>query len=863
MKKQIKIILLTALTAAMLLPTRASAEPAEVKKVDGITALRVSTAAELKEKYLTETYEVEKETNVISSGTCGKNIAWTLEKSGILTLSGTGEMYNYGLIGGYVSHSPWEGTKAAVREVLVQEGITSIGNEAFANCSSIRCIQLPLGIVNIGEKAFYQCTRLEEIVVPCSVKGIGKEAFSECKSLTSAKLSDGLESIGCKAFMNCEKLISITIPSSIKQLDDYALYCISDVYFDGYGLDWLQVVGKNNVVYTTTNVHFKDNLYGKGSCGTNVTWELAEDGILTISGNGPMANYSVNTPWGEIRDKIRKVIIKDGVTSIGNSAFELCQGLTTIELPASIVSLGHSAFERCKNLENIEIPSSVKTMGQSSFSGCERLASIVIPENVTAIASSTFYGCTNLSNVVIPNSMTDIGDSAFRKCDKIEQITIPKNVNSIGQYAFSECSALKNVVLPGGIRSIGSNAFEKCTSLSSILLPGSIISLGSWLFSGCVYMTDAVIEEGIINIEDHMFDGCSSLSDVIIPDSLKRIGTAAFYNCNSLTSVSIPSSVCKVEYHAFYECDNLCDIYYGGNATDWLSATDSDVVFPQNTTIHYKDEILGKGNCGANIEWLLSADGVLTISGVGAMYDYSYGEDLPSWYKLSGRIYKVVINLGVSNIGSNMFENCKNLKSIMIPSSVTSIGYDAFFGCVSLSDVYYGGDEGSWATISITKVGNQPLENVYVWFASCGEGSIIPANATMVVKDENGNTCEVPIIGGKYSFALLPYGSYTIQVEKSGYIPNEIVWIYTDTNWPPDITLVKRGNINGTGSGVSEIDASDMQCLYTYLTSNKREGKFKDDPIYFAAVADVNGDGHVDVYDLQMLYEAISGINSL
>ena len=186
-----------------------------------------------------------------------------------------------------------------------------------------------------------------------------------------------------------------------------------------------------------------------GSCGSNVTYTYVEStGTLTISGTGAMTNYnSFNRPWYNYRSSIKKVVINNGVTSIGGEAFSDCEGLTSVTIPNSVTSIGKSAFNGCTGLTSITIPNSVTSIGSSAFSNCTGLTNITIPNSVTSIGEYAFQQCTGLTSVTIPNSVTSIGTGAFSGCEGLTSITIPNSVTSIGSYAFFYCTGLTSMTV--------------------------------------------------------------------------------------------------------------------------------------------------------------------------------------------------------------------------------------------------------------------------------------------------------------------------------------------------------------------------------------------------------------------------------
>ncbi len=206
-----------------------------------------------------------------------------------------------------------------------------------------------------------------------------------------------------------------------------------------------------------------------GTCGDNVTWSLADDGVLTISGTGNMNNFgSYNQPWNPSMNAITKVVIENGVTSIGNSAFNGCSNLISVTIPEGVTSIGNSAFNGCRKLASVELPNSLTTIDYSAFNSCSSLTSVTIPAKVTTINNNVFYNCTSLTSVTIPASVTRIGSSAFSGCSSLTSVTIPESVKTINSNVFKDCTSLASVTIPASVTSIGNYAFSGCNGLTTV-----------------------------------------------------------------------------------------------------------------------------------------------------------------------------------------------------------------------------------------------------------------------------------------------------------------------------------------------------------------------------------------------------------
>ena len=228
-----------------------------------------------------------------------------------------------------------------------------------------------------------------------------------------------------------------------------------------------------------------------GAQGDNVKWSLDSDGVLTISGKGEMVDYygSLEPPWDNYSGKIKKGIIKNGVTYIGQYALSYNGTLTSVTIPKSVTSIGNYAFTNSNSLTSVTIPSNVTSIGGGAFWDCSSLKSVTIPDSVTSIGFSAFEYCTSLTAVKIPNSVTSIENKTFCGCKSLASVTIPKSVTRIGDYAFEFCNNLTSVTIPNSVTSLGEGAFSWCDSLITV----KILNPNCELASNAFYRTSTTI----------------------------------------------------------------------------------------------------------------------------------------------------------------------------------------------------------------------------------------------------------------------------------------------------------------------------------------------------------------------------------
>ena len=634
---------------------------------------------------------------VVASGWCGDNLSWTLDDAGTLTISGTGEMWDF---------CPEYGTAGFE--------ISDDSYYCIFRFYEIKTVEITKGVASIGEFAFYDCGDLRNVMISNSVTSIGEWAFRDCSSLASVTIPVSVTSIKRGAFSICEKL--------------------ADVYYAGLKQEWdnISIEEENDDLTDAAIYYAKSPVIESGTCGEHLTWMLDDAGNLTISGTGEMWDFcpaygtagyesSDDSYYCIFRDyEIKTVKITKGVTSIGKYAFYECIYLQNVTNARNVKSIGNYAFEYCSSLTSVTISDSVTSIGNSAFFGCSRLTSVTIPNSVTSIGECAFIRCRSLTSVTIPDSVTSIGGHAFCDCSSLESVTISGSVASIDEYVFKDCTSLTSVTIPESVTSIGSNAFYDCSSLMSVTIPDSVTSIGAEAFKYCSALktvtipnsvtsigaetfqncglTSVIIPDSVMEIGFNAFENCISLTSVTIPDSVTSIKSGTFQNCISLTSVTVPNSVWVIGDHAFCACSSLESVTIPDSVTnikDWAfcnCTSLASVTIPDSVTsiggsvfsncrslesVTIPDSVTSIGLCVFNECYKLKSvnipDSVMDIGG----YAFKYCTSLTS----------VTIPNSVTSIEAGTFQYCRSLESVTISDSVTSIGNSAFLGCSSLTSV--------------------------------------------------------------------------------------------------------------------------------------------------------------------------------
>ena len=382
---------------------------------------------------------------------------------------------------------------------IIPDSVTSIGDDAFYDCKSLKSVTIPDSVTSIGDSAFSYCESLQSVTIPDSVTSIGDSAFSYCESLQSVTIPNSVTSIGDRAFERCKSLQSVTIPDSV-----------------------INIKGNPFVDCPARIINHSKHF-------------TILEGNLYTSDKQILISYLL---------KEVSFIIPDSVTSIGDSAFWGCSSLQSVTIPDSITSIGNWAFSGCSSLQSVTIPDSVTSIGNWAFELCKSLQSVTIPDSVTSIGDSAFWGCSSLQSVTIPDSITSIGNWAFSGCSSLQSVTIPDSVTSIGNWAFELCKSLQSVTIPDSVTSIGDSAFWGCSSLQSVTIPDSVTSIDNCAFGRCSSLQSVTIPDSVTSIGNYAFYGCSSLQSVTIPDSVTSIGKGAFSSCKSLLALFISRQAC-------------------------------------------------------------------------------------------------------------------------------------------------------------------------------------------------------------------------------------------------------------------------------------------------------------------------------
>ncbi len=665
----------------------------------------------------------------LASGTCGDNLTWVLASDGTLTISGTGAMYDYAYSTKSSSDTrPWKKYSSKVTAVVIEDGVTYVGTDAFHTFTSITSVTMADSVTSLGEYAFYNCWNITNLQLSEELTAISNYAFGRCIYLVSVTIPESVTSIGNYAFYECDDLAEITLPSGLISIGDYAFQ---------------ECRALRSILLPS----------GLEELGAGV---FKQTGITSIT----IPDSITEIPdYAFYLSSLTSITMPDTVTSIGDYAFSYTQ-LTEITLPPLLTSLGASAFASCTSLTtSIEIPEGVTSIGDRAFYGCTYLASITLSYDVTTIGSSAFYKCTALTEITIPYGVTSIGSSAFYGCTGLTEITVPDSVTCIGDNAFLGCTSLQKLTM-GNVTSLGEEIVSStCTNLLDVYYGGTmenwlasnsdeqtyrihcsdgvIEAVGSfWSFDGDGTLTisglstfnysttwykdywdkedvvTVIIESGV-EVGYNAFDSeYTNLKNLVLRDGVTKVSGSAFVDGNDLETVTIEGNLTSA---SFSECANLKLATFADGVTKVPSGIFSECT--NLTTVSLADSITTIGD-GAfygctNLENVELPESLVSYGGSAfAGCEKITSIVLPETVTVSGDLsFQECVSLenievygDCASLGRYFVQDCSSLKTLTLPATVTSMGSEAFGSCDSLTDVFYGGSIYVWNTM---------LENSY------------------------------------------------------------------------------------------------------------------------------------------------------
>ena len=742
-----------------------------------------------------------------------------------------------------------------------QYNVTSIGDDAFYNCTSLTSITIPNSVTSIGESAFSSCSSLCSFIIPKGVNSIESSTFYECSSLNSITLHENIDSIkGKYTFYNCTNLHKIINYSNLSLSIGSSEYGYIAFYAKSI-INTNEVINIGNFQFLTSDsIHYLVNYIG-------------QDSVIILPNNYNGENYSIGKCAFRDCSTISSITIPNKVTAIENHAFDNCISLKNVifEDGENSLTLGYNHYDddNISNdagqglffdcpLESIYIgrnliyPRSENNVdyngddfryGYSPFCDKDKLTSVSFGkcDSIISIKNSMFRGCSKITNITLPNSIINIGFRAFYGCSELKNITIPDSVTNIDHYAFYGCSSFTNITIPNSVTNIGDYAFNGCLNLRLVVIGTGVLSIGYkqtypikviWLpntppigrsnFSGSInYVSNDqyYFSVGPTSYPRYVYPHLSSMFEVngirYVPVSPAE-RTCDIIDCtidSTTTQITIDSNVVyngiemavnKITPYAFYDNDYILG------------------------TIHIKN----KGNIGASSFYNCNNIENVIISNLGDIEVNAFANCtnlrtaiISNQGNLESKAFMGCSNLervDISNkgyIGTNAFNDCTNLKTATI-SNQGNIESEAFMGCPNLEqvDISNKGYIGTKAFSDCINLKNANINNIYPQYT---EGVYTFFDGWTATKNQKTKTYSFTAEeGATLAFQCYidtydedryqdTYSSMTVRLngqeiaDYNAYTSSQSEYTYNKPIAPGEYTLEFRGSFSQYGNGPS------------------------------------------------------------
>ncbi|MDE6534584.1 MAG: leucine-rich repeat domain-containing protein, partial [Muribaculaceae bacterium] len=613
----------------------------------------------------------------------------------------------------------------------------SYAHHLFLNGEEVEGLVIPNSLTKIGNYTFYGCSSLTSVEIPNSVTSIGNDVFNGCSGLTSVKIGNSVTTIGDHAFSGCIGLTSVDIPNSVTSIGNYA-------FGDCSGLTNIIIEDGETPLSLGYNV---DRSYADGQ-------GLFYDCPIETLYLGRDLSYQIDQRYGYSPfygiKSLKEVTIGNSVSRIGPYAFQNCSGLKSVHISdmaawcnikfsnkySNPLAYAHHLFLNGEEVIDLVIPNSVTSIGNYAFEGCNGLYSVFIPYSVTSIGDYAFYACQSISEVIIEDGEislklgynnyvdTGTGEGLFYDCplktlyigrnlsykahyqygyspfvrryiSYLKDVTIGSSVTSVGAYAFRNCSLSSLTIKDGSeILNFDRDSFEGC-SIQSLYLGRNVSP--SQCFSGNSTLTSLAFGNFIKSIEDGAFKNCSGLASVVLPMGLTSVNESAFENCSALTSVTIPGGVRYIRSGAFKGCSSLESV----NMINPIPAVIEEDSFdfqgtlnvPAESKMYYwihplwsKFPELEAWNVGSDVDFaensvtyhITSEENATVEITAATLMARSVGDlTIPEAIRFNDKMYTV------TGIANNAFRDMM-FESVELPQTIAYVGLNAFSGCTAL-----------------------------------------------------------------------------------------------------------------------------------------------------------------------------------
>ena len=568
-------------------------------------------------------------------------------------------------------------------KVTLPNTIKVIREEAFSGCTKLNSINLPNSIESIEKGAFKNCSSLYSVVIPENVKVINESTFSGCSSLDEIIVHSQITEIKSYAFSDTG-IESLIVPDTVLTLGEgifYSCTSLKEASLPSH-LDYIpaSTFAKCKALKQVSfNQALVDRLEEASFLGCNVLRNLSLENIVKIEKDALLGctlltekfdgiyycqNWIVNIDNDQVLDRI---VIMDNVKGIADGALD--GGLMTdLVLPDGLILIGDGAISNLPNLKSIEIGKGLEKIGTKFLYNCKSLETIIVNEenlNFKSIDNCLYTfdqkklikfntGSLQESYTVLDGAL-EIEKYAFA-FSNLKEIILPDGILNILEGCFENCNSLLQIVIPESASMLGGKLFYGCKSLESVVIPSNITEIGYSMFVGCQSLKNVEIKGNITKIDSFAFENCTSLSQIVIPETTEHIGTCAFRGCTALKQIFIPKNVTKIDEYAFMNTKSLEEITVDSENANYVS--NDGVLFTKdlNSLVQYP--------CKKSLTEYKIPDSVKVICGG----SFAGNEMLSS----------ITLGINTEKIESRAFSYCKEIKNIVIPSSVIYVGANAF-----------------------------------------------------------------------------------------------------------------------------------------------------------------------------------------
>lgn len=622
-----------------------------------------------------------------ASGICGAdggdNLTWTFTCDSVLTISGSGAMADYN----GSSYVPWHDYQASIRTAVIGSGVTNLSSSAFENCTALVSVDIPEGITSLGMYTFGDCSSLKTIDLPSTMTSLGSYCFANCWAV---------DSIICRAttppaangstLSGLNYMISIYVPAGTVEAYRSA---------DGWSgfTDYRELPCDTPIAF--------------GTCGVedNLTWEISCDSIFTLTGTGAMKDGD-DDKWYSQRMAIKKVVIGDGITNLVSYAFRQAENIQEVIIGEGVTKIGNSAFWGCSGIRNFQFPSTLDTLEDQAFRSCAYIKSIILPASVKYIGTWAFAYCyIDIGSIVCHAATPPIcGNEAFYEIRTSTPLHVPARSVSAYQAAdvwnsFTNIIALPECVVDSGeCGAQGDNVTWTltCDSIMFIRGTGAMASFSTnstgqapWASYG-PQIRDIVIEEGVTSIGAYAFYNAGSYTNgaynnvrsVVIPSTVSTLSNNYFYQCPLLT-VTINSDT--IVGHASYSSGSSLHKIFGAQVRKYIIGDGvksiANSAFHNQSADSLRSVVLPEGITSIGtwaFGYLENLDSIAlpsTLQSIGS--DAFYGSGLKH----------IEIPAGVTDMGGQAFQNCDKLTSLTLQEGLTVIGTSAFANCTAIQEI--------------------------------------------------------------------------------------------------------------------------------------------------------------------------------